>query len=40
VTSLAGQHVQFEAGAGPVFASSASAASWRFRFTMVFLFPR
>jgi hypothetical protein len=40
VTSLAGQHVQFEAGAGPVFASSASAASWRFRFNMVFLFPR
>jgi hypothetical protein len=40
VTLLGHQHVQLEAGAGPVVASTDAAATWRFRMTVTFLFPR
>jgi len=40
VTVLGHQHVQIEMGAGPVAATSDSAAIWRFRLNFSFLFPR
>jgi hypothetical protein len=40
VTKLGHQHMQIEGGAGPVVASSDSAATWRFRLNVAFLFPR
>jgi hypothetical protein len=40
VTALGDQHVQIEGGAGPFAATSDSAATWRFRLNVSFLFPR